>query len=100
MRSDEFAAMMKFLWARLDEDENAARALKRGKNQDLAKLQARFLADVEAKRRLVDWVEEDPRRMEDHGLAVARYLQVAIGLLLDLAEVTKQSMNIVPPQIV
>jgi hypothetical protein len=33
-------------------------------------------------------------------LAVARYLQVAIGFLLDLPEVTKQSVNIVPPQIV
>ncbi|MGW1210310.1 DUF6221 family protein [Streptomyces sp. NPDC002499] len=66
MRDDEFTAMMQFLWARLHEDETAARALKPGKNQNVAKLQARVLADVEAKRRLMDWVEEFPRRVEDN----------------------------------
>ncbi|MEU6555712.1 DUF6221 family protein [Streptomyces sp. NPDC046915] len=70
MRDHEFAAMRDFLWARLDEDETAARALKPGKNQDVAKLQARVLADVEAKRRLVDWVEEIPRMAEDNEVRV------------------------------
>jgi uncharacterized protein DUF6221 len=65
MRDDDFAAMMEFLRARLHEDETAARALKPGKNQDVAKLQARVLADVEAKRRLMDWVEEPAWRVKD-----------------------------------
>ncbi|MFE7565409.1 DUF6221 family protein [Streptomyces sp. NPDC057539] len=66
MRDDEFKTMMEFLWARLDEDETAARALKPGKNQGVARLQARVLADVEAKRRLMDWVEEFPRMVADN----------------------------------
>ena len=70
MRDDEFAAMRDFLRARLDEDETAARALKPGKNQNVAKLQARVLADIEAKRRLVDWVEEMPRMTEDSDVRV------------------------------
>ncbi|MFD6417922.1 DUF6221 family protein [Streptomyces sp. NPDC060194] len=56
--------MKNFLRARLDEDEAMARALKPGKNQSQAKLQARVLADVEAKRRIMDWVEEMPRLVE------------------------------------
>ncbi|MFF9601741.1 DUF6221 family protein [Streptomyces sp. NPDC014684] len=66
MRDDEFAAMRDFLWARLDEDEAAARALKPGKNQGVAALQARVLANVEAKRRLLDWVEEWPQRLKEN----------------------------------
>ncbi|MET8185702.1 DUF6221 family protein [Streptomyces sp. NPDC005246] len=62
MGRDDYAARVEFLRARLHEDEAAANALKPGKNQDVAKLQARVLADIEAKRRLVDWVEEIPRR--------------------------------------
>ncbi|MFF0451714.1 DUF6221 family protein [Streptomyces sp. NPDC004609] len=58
---------MEFLRARLHEDETAARALKPGKNQDVARLRDRVLADVEAKRRLMDWVEELPRRAKDNG---------------------------------
>ncbi|MGW2082998.1 DUF6221 family protein [Streptomyces sp. NPDC001939] len=49
---------MEFLTARLREDETAAKALKPGKNQDVARLRDRVLADVEAKRRLLDWVYE------------------------------------------
>ncbi|MEW2274179.1 DUF6221 family protein [Streptomyces griseofuscus] len=66
MRDDEFAAMRDFLWSRLDEDEAAARALKPGKNQGVAELQARVLADVEAKRRLLNWVEEWPQRLKEN----------------------------------
>ncbi|MBQ0969196.1 hypothetical protein KBY91_15310 [Streptomyces sp. RK23] len=51
--------MMEFLKARLREDETAARAVKPGKNQDVERLRARVLADVEAKRRLLVWVEEN-----------------------------------------
>ncbi|WP_437010652.1 DUF6221 family protein [Streptomyces sp. enrichment culture] len=52
-----FDGAMQFLKARLREDEKAARAVKPGKSQDLKTLQARVLADVEAKRQLVAWVE-------------------------------------------
>ena len=65
MRRDDLSVVMEFLTARLREDETAARALKPGKNQDVARLRDRVLADVEAKRRLIDWVEEIPRRAED-----------------------------------
>ncbi|MFD5711350.1 DUF6221 family protein [Streptomyces pharetrae] len=64
MSRDDFAIMMEFLKARLHEDEKAAQALKPGKNEALAELRARVLADVEAKRRLMDWVTEMPRRAE------------------------------------
>ncbi|MEU6181188.1 DUF6221 family protein [Streptomyces coeruleorubidus] len=50
---------MQFLKARLREDEAAARAVKPGKSEDLKRLKARVLADVEAKRQLVAWVEEN-----------------------------------------
>ncbi|MFH9038475.1 DUF6221 family protein [Streptomyces sp. NPDC017966] len=54
-----FEGALQFLKARLHEDEAAARALKPGKSEDLKKLQARVLADVEAKRQLVAWVEDN-----------------------------------------
>ncbi|MFF6833401.1 DUF6221 family protein [Streptomyces sp. NPDC012438] len=54
-----FDGAMQFLKARLREDEKAARAVKPGKSQDLKMLQARVLADVEAKRQLVAWVEDN-----------------------------------------
>ncbi|MFC8077806.1 DUF6221 family protein [Streptomyces sp. NPDC057307] len=60
MRQVDVAIMMEFLRARLREDETAARALKPGKNQDVARLRDQVLADVEAKRRLMYWVEEAP----------------------------------------
>nr|BEK65757.1 hypothetical protein KPHV_29840 [Kitasatospora purpeofusca] len=65
MRQDDFAVMMEFLRARLHEDKTAAQALKPGKNQDVERLRNRVLADIEAKRRLMDWVEEYPRRVKD-----------------------------------
>ncbi|MFE7762969.1 DUF6221 family protein [Streptomyces sp. NPDC057438] len=49
-------AMVVFLRARFREDETAARALKPGKNEDVTRLRDRGLADVEAKRKLLDWV--------------------------------------------
>ncbi|MDX3712762.1 DUF6221 family protein [Streptomyces europaeiscabiei] len=49
-------AMVVFLRARFREDETAARALKPGKNVDVARLRDRVLADVEAKHKLLDWV--------------------------------------------
>lgn len=55
MRHD-FDVMVEFLKARLREDENAAKALKASKNEDVTRLRDRILADVEAKRRLMDWV--------------------------------------------
>ncbi|AMW13336.1 hypothetical protein A4E84_29870 [Streptomyces qaidamensis] len=48
---------MVFLKARLREDETAARAVKPGKDEGVAVLRDRALADVKAKRRLVAWVE-------------------------------------------
>jgi hypothetical protein len=60
MGRDSFDVMLEFLWARIREDETAAQALRPGKNQDVARLQARVLADVEAKRRLIGWVEDYP----------------------------------------
>ncbi|MFI1409382.1 DUF6221 family protein [Streptomyces sp. NPDC020707] len=52
--------MVEFLWARLREDETAARALKANKNEDVIRLRDRVLADVAAKRRLLHWVHEIP----------------------------------------
>ena len=40
------------------------------------------------------------RRMQNQGLAVARHLQVAVRFLFNLTEMAKQSMNVMPPQIV
>lgn len=65
MRADDFEIRVEFLKARLREDEAVARALKPGKNQDVAKLRDRVLADVEAKWRLMDWVEEYPRMVRE-----------------------------------
>ncbi|WP_258054637.1 DUF6221 family protein [Streptomyces sp. Ru71] len=56
----DLATAVVFLKASLREDEAAARAVKPGKNEGVAGLQARVLADVEAKRRLVAWVEANP----------------------------------------
>jgi hypothetical protein len=66
MRRDDIEVMKEFLKARLREDEEAARALKLGKSEDLAKLQARVLADVEAKWQLLTWVEEYPRIVQEN----------------------------------
>ncbi|MFD0370118.1 DUF6221 family protein [Streptomyces sp. NPDC127114] len=66
VRSD-FPAMMEFLRERLREDEAAARAVRPGKNEGVAGLQARVLADVAAKRRLMEWVEEPHQRMAGDG---------------------------------
>lgn len=57
MRSNGFEAMTEFFRARLREDETAARAVKPGKDEGVARLQARVLADVSAKRQLLRWVE-------------------------------------------
>ncbi|MFJ3359554.1 DUF6221 family protein [Streptomyces anthocyanicus] len=58
IKPDELAVMMEFLKARLREDETAADAVNASKNQDLARLKVRVLADVAAKRRLMCWVEK------------------------------------------
>jgi len=55
MGSRSFELKVEFLKARLREDEAVAVELKPGKNQNVAKLRDRVLADVEAKRRLMDW---------------------------------------------
>ncbi|WP_328665604.1 DUF6221 family protein [Streptomyces sp. NBC_00322] len=58
----DFADLMDFLGARIAEDEAAAKALKSSKSENVARLRDRVRADAEAKRRLMDWVEEMPRR--------------------------------------
>lgn len=60
----DLADLMDFLGARIAEDEAAANALKPGKNENAARLRERVLADAEAKRRIMEWVEEMPRRAE------------------------------------
>lgn len=62
MRHD-FDVMVEFLKARLREDESAAKALKPSKSEDVARLRDRILADVEAKRRLMDWVFAPQREL-------------------------------------
>ncbi|MEU5030198.1 DUF6221 family protein [Streptomyces milbemycinicus] len=64
MSRDDFAVRMEFFTARLREDEKAAEALKSNKSDAVAELRARVLADVEAKRRLMDWVTEPPQLPE------------------------------------
>lgn len=63
--SHDFDVMVEFLKARLREDEHAAKALKPSKNDDVARLRDRILADVEAKRRLMDWVFAPQREMAE-----------------------------------
>lgn len=67
MMRDDFELKVEFLVARLREDEKAARALKPGKNADVEQLQARVLADVEMKRRLLGWMYEPQERVGDGG---------------------------------
>ncbi|WP_406402481.1 DUF6221 family protein [Streptomyces sp. NBC_00879] len=76
MRRDDFPVMMEFFRARLREDETAARAVKPGKDEGTARLQARVLADAAAKRRLMHWVEEYPRKAEEKGSA---FLETAVA---------------------
>ncbi|MFE4918984.1 DUF6221 family protein [Streptomyces sp. NPDC056661] len=64
---DDFEVKVEFLVARLREDEKAARALKPGKSADVAQLQARVLADVETKRRLLSWMYEPQEKVGDWG---------------------------------
>jgi hypothetical protein len=66
MGRDGFDVMIEFLRARIREDEVTAQALRPGKNEDVARLQARVLADVEVKRRLIGWVEEYPRIVQEN----------------------------------
>lgn len=82
MRRDDFEVRVEFLRARLREDEAAARALKIGKDEGVVKLQARVLADVEAKRRLMEWVEEYPRKAEGNGERT-RWQKVAGDMVAD-----------------
>ncbi|MFC4609754.1 DUF6221 family protein [Streptomyces maoxianensis] len=67
---DDFWDRVEFLDARLREDEKAAEALKSSKNDAVAELRARVLADVKAKRRLVCWALDRPWEPEDRPRAV------------------------------
>ncbi|WP_328683173.1 DUF6221 family protein [Streptomyces sp. NBC_00343] len=58
-------AMVLFLRFRFREDETAALALKSSKNEDVIRVRDRALADVETKRRLLDWVLTVPWDVED-----------------------------------
>ncbi|MGV9698962.1 DUF6221 family protein [Streptomyces sp. NPDC003470] len=81
--SDELRELLWFLQARLREDEKTAKALKPGKNEALAELRDRVLADVEAKRRLMDWVMEPPR-VPDVGGDLSRWGTLALDFAMDL----------------
>ncbi|WP_275404942.1 DUF6221 family protein [Streptomyces sp. SID10815] len=61
--------MGEFLRGRLSEDETLARMVKTGKDEGLVRLRDRVLADVEAKRRLLDWATEPPELPEGRDLA-------------------------------
>jgi hypothetical protein len=65
MGRDDIEVAKEFLRARLREDEATARAVKPGKNEDVAKLRDRVLADVEAKWRLLGWVHEPQRERKE-----------------------------------
>ncbi|MFD9920628.1 DUF6221 family protein [[Kitasatospora] papulosa] len=65
MMRDDFEVKVEFLVARLRADEEAARALKPGKNADVAWLRERVLADVEVKRRLLVWMYEPQEKVGD-----------------------------------
>ncbi|KAA0924272.1 DUF6221 family protein [Streptomyces apricus] len=66
--------MVVFLRARFREDETAARALKPGKNEELIRLRDRVLADVEAKRQLLDWVLTIPWDAYEGSRTIVRQL--------------------------
>ncbi|ROP53305.1 DUF6221 family protein [Streptomyces sp. PanSC9] len=85
----DLATAMVFLKARLREDEAAARAVKPGKDEGVAGLQARVLADVKAKRRLVAWVEANfgttwKANAEDQGLPF--WQKTIVELIADVPE--------------
>ncbi|WP_406408223.1 DUF6221 family protein [Streptomyces halstedii] len=69
MMRDDFEVKVEFLVARLREDEMGALALKPGKSADVAGLQARVLADIKTKRRLLGWTTEPPRLPEGGDLS-------------------------------
>lgn len=66
----DFADVMDFLEARLVEDETAAKTLKPGKNQHVARLRDRVLADIETKRGLMLWVQEIPWSVPDQPCSI------------------------------
>ncbi|MFD0210838.1 DUF6221 family protein [Streptomyces hirsutus] len=79
--SDDVRELLWFLQARLREDEKTAEALKSSKNDAVAELRARVLADAEAKRRLMDWVTEPSELPEGRDLSGwgARAWDVVVG---------------------
>ncbi|MET7347435.1 DUF6221 family protein [Streptomyces mirabilis] len=86
---DDFWVMVEFLRGRLSEDETLARTVKTGKDEGLTRLRDRFLADIEAKRRLVDWVME-PRWRAPKAAKVSRdrpgWQEVVADIVVDAAK--------------
>ncbi|WP_189939364.1 DUF6221 family protein [Streptomyces aurantiogriseus] len=75
--------MAEFLRGRLSQDETLARTVKTGKDEGLMRLRDRVLADVEAKRRLLDWVTEPPPLPE--GEELSGWRAHAWGVLVGVA---------------
>ncbi|WP_416976915.1 DUF6221 family protein [Streptomyces sp. T028] len=87
MRQNDFEVMLEFFRARLREDETAARAVKPGKDEGTARLQARVLADVAAKRQLLRWVaapEWKAWKSESGGLT--RWQRVGVDLVASVPQ--------------
>ncbi|MGW5198615.1 DUF6221 family protein [Streptomyces spiralis] len=87
MRAKDVPVVAAFLRARLREDEAAAHALKPGKSEGAAGLQARVLADVAAKHQLLDLVEHcELAEKREGGLRLRERLSVsAMSLGLGVA---------------
>jgi hypothetical protein len=83
MARDDVVAMREFLKARLRQDEAAAHALKSSKSRDVARLRERVLADIEAKRQLMHWVEDC--RWEPELEDLPRWQGIALDFAVDAA---------------
>ncbi|WP_328443447.1 DUF6221 family protein [Streptomyces sp. NBC_00386] len=85
MRPDDFAVMMEFFRARLRDDENTAHAVKPGKDEGTARLQARVLADVATKRQIMHWVEgHDWKAWKEEGGNLTIWQSVAADLVASI----------------
>lgn len=85
VRNEEVADLTNFLRARIDEDEAAAQAVKPGTAEDTARLKARVLADIAAKRGVLSFLERMQQNAEQddfmiHGPAMIALTATAFPL--------------------
>ncbi|WP_448319255.1 DUF6221 family protein [Streptomyces sp. CO7] len=86
MKAKERSVALEFFRARLREDEAAARAMKIGKDDAAAKVQARALADVAAKWEIIRLQEHCDQLVTTKGFALGKFVAGGVtGVGLDYA---------------